>query len=84
MRPMFYEDFSNGDFSSAEKVVADIGVPRRSEVPEQPRRVVTKIADDINAEWGHRFRSEAGPKAREIMVQYESWISGLRHRSSAD
>lgn len=68
---LYYEDFCTGDFTAVEAAIDRLGVPRRPVIEDKVRRELTKIGDDINAEWSRRFRCDASAQTVRLIERYE-------------
>jgi len=68
---LFYEDYAQGDFTSAMGVCDAFTLPRRTEPKNDPARAVSKIGDALNETWLRRFREEGGAEAADLLEQYE-------------
>ncbi len=69
-RLLVYEDFAEGDFTSAIKDCEGLGTPRRG--PDRalrPARVI-RIGDAVNLEWAARFRAEMDVASGRLIDRY--------------
>jgi LPS sulfotransferase NodH len=78
LRTIFYEDFREGDFSSAAAACDAFGMPQRPQPKSDERRAVTRIGDALNEEWCRRFRAECDADAVAVAVleQYDALLRG--------
>lgn len=73
-RPLVYEDFAHGDFTSAVLACDALGVPRRGADRAIPPSPVERIGDAVNEEWGERFQREATPAIHDAIDRYLAQI----------
>ena len=69
-RPLYYEDFEHGDFTSAEAICDEFGIPRAVPGMEPKFVPLHRTADTVNAEWITRFKSDMDPNTRAVLHQY--------------
>ncbi len=69
-RHLFYEDFEHGDFSTAEAICDEFGVPRLAPGGGPKLPSLQRTADAVNESWRARFQEEMDVKTRDIIQKY--------------
>jgi hypothetical protein len=69
---LFYEDFSNGDFTRAMAAFDAFGIPRRKAGTKIRARPVERVADAINEAWIERYNTEMSPATRDLIAEYHA------------
>ncbi len=71
-RKLFYEDFEHGDFSTAEAICDQFGIPRIAEGEGPKLRPLHRTADEVNESWCARFRRDVGKTTSQIIETYSA------------
>lgn len=73
-RTLAYEDFADGDFTTALAAGDAAGLPRRPAASNFKAYPVARIGDATNAEWAARFRDEMDSPMRERIERHVAAI----------
>jgi len=79
--PVFYEEFQNGDFSSVEKVLDGLSLPRRDSDDLGSVKQVARLSDSLNAEWKERILKDHPSGLRDILVEYDALLARVKKLS---
>jgi hypothetical protein len=73
-RKLFYEDFEHGDFTAAEAICDQFGVPRLLEGKGPKLGPLYRTADEVNAAWCARFREDIDQRTMQVVEDYCSHL----------
>jgi len=73
-RPLYYEDFEHGDFTGAEAICDEFGVPPAAPGTGPKLKPLDRTADAVNAEWITRFQGDIDHTTRAAIDRYAAQL----------
>lgn len=74
MQPLLYEEFKDGDYDIALRILTKTGLPRRKNVRIRPSRAVKRITHPLTNHFRERFMAELSPRTRKLISDHEHFV----------